>query len=47
MPVINGIRITLSALLGQIAEGGARDGLLAGYPELRKAAIQTASSLIP
>ncbi len=41
-PVIRGTRITVSAILDQIAEGETWDTLLAGYPELTKEDIQAA-----
>jgi uncharacterized protein (DUF433 family) len=41
-PVIRGTRITVSAILDQIAEGESWGALLAGYPELKKEDIQAA-----
>jgi uncharacterized protein (DUF433 family) len=41
-PVIKGTRISVSAILEQLAGGESWDSLLAGYPELTRADIQAA-----
>jgi len=41
-PVIKGTRISVSAILEQLAGGESWDALLAGYPELTRADIQAA-----
>jgi len=39
-PVIKGTRISVAAVLEQLAEGESWDSLLRGYPELTRADIQ-------
>lgn len=41
-PVIRGTRISVAALLEQLAEGESWDSLLSGYPELTRADLQAA-----
>jgi uncharacterized protein (DUF433 family) len=41
-PVIKGRRISVAALLEQLAEGESWDFILGGYPELTRADIQAA-----
>jgi uncharacterized protein (DUF433 family) len=41
-PVIKGTRISVSAILEQLAEGESWDSLLRGYPELTRVDIQSA-----
>jgi uncharacterized protein (DUF433 family) len=41
-PVIKGTRISVSAILEQLADGESWDSLLRGYPELSRADIQAA-----
>ena len=41
-PVIKGTRISVSAILEQLADGESWDSLLRGYPELTRADIQAA-----
>jgi uncharacterized protein (DUF433 family) len=41
-PVIKGTRISVAALLEQLAEGESWDSILGGYPELTRADIQAA-----
>jgi uncharacterized protein (DUF433 family) len=39
-PVIKGTRISVTSILGQLAEGESWDSILRGYPELKRADIQ-------
>jgi uncharacterized protein (DUF433 family) len=41
-PVIKGTRISVSAILEQLADGESWDSLLRGYPELTRADIRAA-----
>ena len=41
-PVIRGTRIPVEVILGQLAEGESWESILAGYPELKREAIQAA-----
>lgn len=41
-PVVKGTRISVSAILEQLADGESWDALLHGYPELTRADIQAA-----
>jgi uncharacterized protein (DUF433 family) len=41
-PFIKGTRILVEVILGQLAEGGSWDSVLAGYPELTRAEIEAA-----
>lgn len=41
-PVIKGTRISVSAILEQLADGETWDALLRGYPELTRVDIQAA-----
>ncbi|HOW80607.1 MAG TPA: DUF433 domain-containing protein [Verrucomicrobiota bacterium] len=39
-PVVKGTRISVTAILEQLAEGDSWDAILRGYPELTRADIQ-------
>jgi len=41
-PVIKGTRIPVAVILDQLADGESWDSLLKGYPELKRADIQSA-----
>lgn len=41
-PVIKGTRIPVAVILDQLADGESWDSLLEGYPELKRADIQSA-----
>ena len=41
-PVIKGTRISVSAILEQLADGESWDSILHGYPELKRVDIQAA-----
>jgi len=41
-PVIKGTRISVSAILEQLADGESWDSVLRGYPELTRADLQAA-----